>query len=157
MGAGRSRHDRLLPLIAAERALRGLVLLAAGIYLVSHTGTNLGSTADRFARGIELDPHRPWVRHLIHRLGRLGAGEVTLFGIGALVYGALEIVEGIGLWLRQRWAEWLTVVATSLLAPFELYELVRKPSALKAGGLVVNILIVIYLLRIVRRHGREVS
>jgi uncharacterized membrane protein (DUF2068 family) len=152
--ARRSGHsDRLLPLVAAERALRGLILLGAGIYLLTHTGTNFGSTADRFARAIELDTHRPWVRHLIHRLGRLREHEVTLFGAGALAYGVLELVEGVGLFLRQRWAEWLTVVATALLVPFELYELVGKPTVLKAAGLAVNIAIVIYLIRVVRRRG----
>jgi hypothetical protein len=37
--------------------------------------------------------------------------------------------EGVGLWLRKRWAEWLTVIATSLLVPLELYELVRRATA----------------------------
>ena len=45
------------------------------------------------------------------------------------------------------------MVATSLLVPLELYELVRHPSALKAGGIAVNIAIVIYLYRVVRRKG----
>jgi uncharacterized membrane protein (DUF2068 family) len=44
------------------------------------------------------------------------------------------LVEGTGLWLDQLWAEYLTVVATSLLVPLELYELVRHPTALKQGG-----------------------
>ena len=145
--------DTLLRLIAAERALRGLVMLAAGVYLVSHTGTNFGSIANRLARSVELDPQRPFIRHLIARLGKLHHHEVRVFGIGALCYGVLELVEGVGLWLRQRWAEWLTVVATSLLIPLELYELARKPSVLKAGGLLVNVLIVWYLLRVVRRKA----
>jgi uncharacterized membrane protein (DUF2068 family) len=76
---------------------------------------------------------------------------VTLFGVAALAYGALELVEGVGLWQRRRWAEWLTVIATSFLIPLELYELVHRPTALKAAGLAVNVAIVIYLLRMVRR------
>jgi uncharacterized membrane protein (DUF2068 family) len=64
-------------------------------------------------------------------------------------------VEGGGLFLRKRWAEWLTVVATTLLIPLELYELVRRPSALKGAGLIVNILIVLYLVRVVRRKGQR--
>jgi uncharacterized membrane protein (DUF2068 family) len=143
---------RLLPWIAAERAIRGLVLLVAGVYLLSHTGTNLGSLADRLARAIEIDTRRPFVRHFVDRLGHLSHHQVTLFGIAALAYGVLEIVEGYGLWRRYRWAEWLTVIATSLLIPVELYELVHKPSLLKAGGLAVNVLIVIYLLRLVTRQ-----
>jgi uncharacterized membrane protein (DUF2068 family) len=48
------------------------------------------------------------------------------------------------------------VIATSLLVPLELYELARRPSALKAAGLALNILIVAYLIRLVRRgrHGQ---
>ena len=79
---------------------------------------------------------------------------MKLFGAGALGYGVLELVEGVGLFYRRRWAEWLTVVATSLLIPLELYEVVRSPSLLKAGGIAVNVVIVIYLYRIVRRKGR---
>ena len=77
---------------------------------------------------------------------------MKLFGAGALAYGTLELVEGVGLFYRQRWAEWLTVVATSLLIPLELYELVSKPSLLKAGGIVVNVAIVGYLAWMLRRR-----
>src|SRR5207253_9444998 len=146
----RSRRGRFLPLIAAERGLRGLLLLGAGVYLLTHTGSDFGSIANHLARQIELDPRSHFVRHLAHRLTALGPGEVTLFGLGALGYGALELVEGVGLWLRQRWAEWLTVVATSLLIPLEVFELFRNPSVLKAGGLAVNVVIVVYLARVVR-------
>ena len=150
-----TRGARLLPWIAAERAIRGALLIAAGIYLLGHTGSDLGKLADRLARGVELDTRRRFVRHLVDRLGHLSNHQVTLFGIAAIAFGALELVEGYGLWRRYRWAEWLTVIATSLLIPFELYELVRKPSALKAAGLAVNVLIVIYLLRIVTSGGRK--
>jgi uncharacterized membrane protein (DUF2068 family) len=150
----RTRGERLLPWIAAERTLRGLLLIAAGIYLLAHTGSNFGSLANRLARAIELDPRRHFIRHLIARLGRLRAHEIKLFGVAALGYGALELVEGVGLFRRRRWAELLTVIATSLLIPLELYELARKPSILKAVGLTVNVLIVLYLVRVVRRKSR---
>jgi uncharacterized membrane protein (DUF2068 family) len=147
--------ERLLPWIAAERTLRGLLLIAAGIYLLAHTGSNFGSIANHLARTIELDPRRPFIRHLVARLGRLRRHEIAFFGAAALAYGGLELVEGGGLFLRKRWAEWLTVIATTLLIPVELYELIRKPSALKAGGLIVNIAIVLYLVRVVRRKDRR--
>jgi uncharacterized membrane protein (DUF2068 family) len=91
---------------------------------------------------------------VITRIGALDHNQLTLIGAGAMAYGLLEMVEGVGLWLRKRWAEWLTVIATSLLVPFEIYELIHRPSLLKATGLTVNILIVIYLVRVVRRHER---
>jgi hypothetical protein len=48
-------------------------------------------------------------------------------------------------------------LATSLLVPFELYELVRKPSLWKAGGILVNVLIVLYLLRLIRLLRRRLA
>jgi uncharacterized membrane protein (DUF2068 family) len=148
------RGERLLFLIAAERTLRGLLLLAAGIYLLGHTHSDFGSIANHLARRIELDPNRPFIRDLIARLGALSRRQITVVGVGAIAYGGLELVEGAGLFWRKRWAEWLTVVATSLLIPFEIYELVNRPSPLKAAGLAVNILVVLYLIWIIRRKGR---
>jgi hypothetical protein len=48
--AAAGREGRLLPLIAAERTIRSLLLLAAGVYLLSHTGANFGSIANHLAR-----------------------------------------------------------------------------------------------------------
>jgi uncharacterized membrane protein (DUF2068 family) len=104
---------------------------------------------------VELDPRKPFIRHILDRLGSLRRHEVRIFGVGALGYGVLELIEGVGLWLRQRWAEWLTVIATSLLIPLEVYELVRQPTALKAIGITVNVLIVLYLIRVVRRRTQS--
>jgi uncharacterized membrane protein (DUF2068 family) len=100
MRAGES-GGRLIWLIALERSLRGLVLLAAGIYLLARAGSNFGDIANHLARRIELDPQRPWIRHLIDKLGRLRKHEVKLFGAGAIGYGLLELVEGGGLFLPQ--------------------------------------------------------
>ena len=79
------------------------------------------------------------------------AHELRIAGLAALGYGGLELVEGVGLWLDQLWAEYLTVIATSLFIPFELYELAIRPSLWKAGGILVNVLIVLYLARALRR------
>ena len=139
------RSRRLIRLIAAERVIRGVLLVVAGCYLVTHLGSDFGRLADRVMRAVELDPRRPIFRHVIEKLHHLHAGTVLVTGIVAILYGVLESVEGVGLWLDQLWAEFLTVIATSLLLPFEVYELVRKPSIFKAAGIVVNVLIVAYL------------
>lgn len=86
--------SRLVWLIALERSLRGLVLLAAGIYLVAKAGSHFGAVANHLARRIELDPQRPWIRHLIAKLGRLRKHQVKVVGAGAIAYGVLELVEG---------------------------------------------------------------
>jgi uncharacterized membrane protein (DUF2068 family) len=87
----------------------------------------------------------------------LHASELRVAAIVAIGYGVLELVEGTGLWLDQLWAEYLTVIATSLLLPFELYELVHRPSIWKAAGIVVNLGIVAYLAYLLRRRVRDAA
>jgi uncharacterized membrane protein (DUF2068 family) len=62
------------------------------------------------------------------------------------------LVEGIGLWLEFTWAAYLTVVSTSLLLPFELYEVIEQVSILRVGVLLLNLVIVLYLISQLRRH-----
>jgi uncharacterized membrane protein (DUF2068 family) len=136
---------RFIRLIAVERLVRGVLLVIAGIYLVTHVGSDFGRLADRAMRAVELNPHRPFLRRFVAKLHHLHTGTVVATGIGATTYGLVEVLEGVGLWLDKLWAEYLTVIATSLLLPFEIYELVRNPSAFKAAGIVVNAVIVAYL------------
>ena len=153
MRAGDPPRTRLvLRLIAVERSLRGLLLLAAGTYLLFHLSTDFGQLAERIIRRIDIDPRQHFFHRVVTRLHRVHAHELRIAGIAALGYGALELVEGVGLWLDQLWAEYLTITATSLLIPFELYELAIRPSLWKAGGLVLNVLIVVYLASTLRRR-----
>jgi uncharacterized membrane protein (DUF2068 family) len=106
-------------------------------------------------RAIELDPRRPFLHRVIVWLHHFHASELRVAALFAIGYGVLELVEGTGLWLEQLWAEFLTVIATTLLIPLELYELTRRPTALKAAGIAVNVAIVIYLARMLRRRLRD--
>ena len=153
MRAGDPSRTRLvLRLIAVERSLRGVLLLAAGTYLLFHLSTDFGRVAERIIRSIDIDPRQHFFHRFVTRLHRLRAHELRIVGLAALGYGGLELVEGVGLWLDQLWAEYLTVIATSLLIPFELYELAVRPSLWKAGGILVNVMIVIYLAWALRRR-----
>ena len=147
-----ARSRRIIRLIALERLIRGVILVIAGGYLVTHLGSDFGRLADRLMRAVELDPRRPFLHRIVRKLHELHAGTVLVTGIAAMLYGLLEVVEGVGLWLDKLWAEFLTVTATSLLIPLELYELVRKPTVLKAAGIAVNLLIVGYLVRRLRER-----
>jgi hypothetical protein len=72
---------------------------------------------------------------------------------GLLVYGILQIIEAVGLWLLKRWGEYFAVVATSLGLPIEIYELIEKITVFRVGALVLNIAAVIYLLLSKRLFG----
>jgi uncharacterized membrane protein (DUF2068 family) len=148
----RWREGGLLPWIAAERGLRALVLIAAGIVLIANAHKHWGKTIVSVARHLGLDPSENGIRRIAAQANALSAKQLTIYGVIAIGYGALEGVEAYGLFRRRRWAEYLTVVATSLLFIPEFWELVKKPSPLKIGGIAVNAVIVAYLVHRLRRH-----
>ena len=94
-----------------------------------------------------------WVSNLNTRM-------IDGFVLVTIAYTALVLCEGIGLWLRRRWGEWLTVCATSLLIPFELWKLIFKPGhrpGLLALVMLANISIVLYLAWHLRRCQRAAA
>ena len=52
-----------------------------------------------------------------------------------VAYTLVVLVEGIGLWMRKTWAEWLTVIFTASLIPFELWELIKRPPGHRSADL----------------------
>jgi uncharacterized membrane protein (DUF2068 family) len=81
----------------------------------------------------------------LHRLLDLDKGTVTVLAGTALVYCVIEGVEAYGLWRERRWAEYLTVVATTGFLPFEIHELLDRVTLLRIGALVVNVAILAWL------------
>jgi hypothetical protein len=67
------------------------------------------------------------------------AGIVT--GLYALVF----LVEGVGLLLVKRWAEWLTVIVTTSFIPLEIWKIVQHTTAPAIVTLALNVAILIYL------------
>ena len=151
-GSAPADSGRLLRWIAVERALRTVLLLGVGIVLLTHPHTDWAGEISHLARRLGLDPNANWVRKLVAKVREIGPRERTLFGVVALAFAVLEGTEAYGLWKRRRWAEWLTVLATSLLIVPEVWELTRSVTPLKLGGLIVNILVVAYLVWRLRAH-----
>jgi uncharacterized membrane protein (DUF2068 family) len=150
--ATRTRRDRLLPWIAAERGVRSVLLIAVGIVLVTHPHTDWASEITHLGQKLGLNPKSNWFQRLIDKVSKVSPSQGLVFGIAALAYGALEGVESYGLWRRRRWGEWLTVIATSLLFIPEVWELTKSASLLKVGALLVNIAVVAYLIWRLRRE-----
>lgn len=145
--------DRLLPWIAAERSVRAVGLVAIGIVLITHPHADWGRTITNLARHVGLDPSTNGIQRLINKVRAISPNKYTVFGIIAIGYGILEGVEGYGLFRRRTWAEYLTIVATSLLFIPEIIELTKSVTVLKVGALLVNIAVVIYLAIRLRRYG----
>ncbi|MFI5224009.1 MAG: DUF2127 domain-containing protein, partial [Nitrospirales bacterium] len=92
------------------------------------------------------------IHALVLKVDALQPHGVLLAALVSLGYAGMLLVEGVGLWLEFTWAAYLTVVSTSLLIPFELYEIVEQVSVLRVGVLLLNLVIVLYLVSQLKRH-----
>ena len=69
----------------------------------------------------------------------------SILALVVIAYALIEGIEGVGLALRRRWAEYLIVLATGFLIPYEIYEVFHRVTLLRLGGLLLNLAVVIYL------------
>ena len=144
-------NERALRVIAVYKFIKsaGLVILACVVFGFLHA-----EFLDAVASWVEHLPiqnGRNVLGHLIDTLIGMTPRRFIVVGCFALAYATLFAIEGFGLWTAKRWAEYLTIIATASLIPFELYELVHHATLAKAIVLIVNIAIVIYLWYLLKR------
>ena len=153
------RDRYVLRLIALDRAIHVVVLtlLAAALFTFARHDATLHRDYVRIMNDLSGgNPGESQVRGVLGYLGKaFHYSPHRLIQLGLLVtaYAALEATEMVGLWFNRRWAEYLTLVATTALVPFELYELYLRVSVFKVVTLVINVAIVIYLLLAKRLFG----
>ena len=159
---GRALRDRyILRLIALDRVLHFIVLtvLAVAVFVVAADKTALHRDFLRIVTALQggvggpvRTNHGAIERELTH-LFAVSTRNLELTGIAFTAYAALEGLEAVGLWRGRRWAEYLTFLATTLLLPLEIYELGRKPTALKGLTFAINLAIAVYLIVAKRLFG----
>jgi uncharacterized membrane protein (DUF2068 family) len=142
-------HDPVVRLIIVERLVKSAVLVVLAISLVVANRLGyLGQLSAEMQEQLNLSAGNGLIERaltwIVDTLGRV-LPHVTVLALGALAYAALETAEGVGLAQRRRWAEYLTVIATGVLIPFELREVLARPTLFRAGALLVNVAIVVYL------------
>ena len=144
-----SKH-RALGWIAVFKLVKATALLiaAAGALRLLRPGA-LDGFVDYLTQLPLASGWRP-IKGLIHWLGDLSPHNLELVAVLACAYAILYTVEGIGLWLHKRWAEYLTTIATASLIPFELWELAHGVSLTKFAALAINVAIVLYLISVLR-------
>lgn len=130
-----------------------LLVLAASWRFIHHNPTQ---TVLDWALRLHVDPDNHYVHTLLAKLLHVNERQLVLFSAGTVLYAAVFMVEGLGLWLARAWAEYLTIVTTAGLLPVEVYELGKHATLTKCVVLAINVGIVLYLARhLWRRRRRE--
>ena len=145
-------REFLLRVIALFKFVKAALLIATGVGALHLVNKDAAQVAEGLVRRFHLDPGNRYVGLVLERSAHLTSRRLHELGAVAFVYAGLFLAEGIGLWSLKRWGEWVTVVITGSLLPFEIYELCHRPSPAKTVVLALNVLIVIYLAWRLRRN-----
>lgn len=151
------KNPRTLFLIALFKLFKGIVLLAVGIGALKLLHKDVAETAMYWINLLQADPDNRFVHALLAKLLLVNDRTLKEIGAGTFFYAALLLTEGIGLLLKQHWAEYFTAITTALLIPLELYEIIQHASPVKFLVLAVNVAIVWYLVARLLRDSRELQ
>src|SRR6266849_1291830 len=145
------KGSRGLLLIAAFKLIKGLGLLALGIGALRLLHKDVAAEITQWLDALRVDPHNRYIQELIEKLGMVDDRKLKALSVGTFFYSALFLTEGVGLSLRKRWAEYVTIISTASLLPLEIYEIAKHVSAPKIAVLLANIAVLVYLVIEVRR------
>jgi uncharacterized membrane protein (DUF2068 family) len=160
---GRALRDRIiLRAIAIDRALHFVVLGALAILILIFAAHQrelrqhwypVLVDIQKTVGGGPIQEQKSGLVHQVDRLFSLDQSTIRLAALGIGLYALLEGIEAVGLWRQERWAEYLTLIATALFLPLEIYELSERISPFKIIALIVNTAVILYLLFAKRLFG----
>ena len=85
---------------------------------------------------MRIDPENRFIHGILAKLFSTTSKQLEELRAGFFIYAGLFLTEGVGLFLQEHWAEYLTVITTSALIPLEVYELAKRFSSAKLAILV---------------------
>lgn len=150
--ASKNARDPWLTLIGLFKLTKALGLLILGIGLLKLVHRDIAETTTRWIERFHFDPENQHIHAALSRVFRVTPKQLREISAGTFIYASIFLTEGIGLLLRKHWAEYLTVVSTSLFIPLEVYELAHRFTPIRLAVLVINIATVWYLAVRIRRR-----
>jgi len=145
-------HHAGMVLIAGIKILKGALSLFVGFGLLKLVHADIATLFSQLLEAMNLGADSRLIHALVLKVDALQPHSIMMMSVAIFLYGGLELTEGLGLWFERAWAAYLTVIATSLFIPFELYEIVQKVTFLRVGALIGNVVIVLYLISQLKHH-----
>ena len=146
---------RGLRVIAAFKLLKALALIALGVGALRLLHKDVAAIAEHWINVFQVDPHNHFIDLLLEKLSNLDDHRLKQLSIGTFIYAGVFLVEGVGLALQKRWAEYFTIITTSSLLPIEIYELVKHVSVGKFLAFGINLVVVAYLIFELKRFPKQ--
>ena len=140
-------HIKGVRTVATVEFAKGLIVVVAGLGFFSmRHHKDIFGVAESFLEFFHINPYHHYVGVFIKLVSRLNDVRLWKIAVVASVYALMRFVEAYGLWYALPWAEWMAFISGAVYIPFEAIDLVRKPTMIRVGVIVVNALVVLYML-----------
>ena len=146
----------VLRTIALYKLVKVLLLLAVAYGELRLRDASLAAKLLSWAQAQPYGLEHRIVTQLLEWFSGLSVSRIHALRMVTLAYATVFAVEGIGLWMQKRWAEWLTTIITASLIPLEAWEIFLRPTIGKILILLTNVAVVAYLAWHVRTKNRPV-
>lgn len=153
VGTGGRAHprDSGLLVIGLFKLGKAVFFFCLGLGAIHLLHKDLADEVVRLATALKFDPESRFVAVMLDKVDLIDHHRLREISIATLAYSAVALTEGIGLLMEKVWAEYLTLILTISFLPWELFELVRRPSWFRLGLLVINLLVLGYLVWLLQR------
>ena len=149
------RHNMGLILIAVFKLGQALLFASIGVGALKLLHKDIGDVLERVAYHMRFNPESRFVNFLLEKASLIDDRLLRRIGAVVFIYAGLDLVEGIGLYLEKAWAEYLTLLITASFLPWEVFEIFRRLTLVRFGLLTVNVLVFLYLLKMVIARGKH--
>ncbi len=147
------RPDRLVRAIAIYKFAKAALLTAVGLGTLRLLQPRVAALVEAWTAELAARHERSAVGHLLAWVSGQHPRRLEAFAIGSFLFAGLFLTEGLGLWLGKRWAQYLTVIATTLFVPLEVFEIARRVTPTRLSALALNLAVVVLLVDHLRRHS----
>jgi uncharacterized membrane protein (DUF2068 family) len=146
--------DPLLRLIALFKLAKAALFIFAGVGLLHFLNKDVETRLEHLMGALHVDSDNHVAKWCLDEAGKLTNLKLASLSAICFFYAAIFGTEGVGLYLRKRWAEYFVVIVTGSLLPLEAYEIIHKVTWLKILLTAGNLLILGYLIVVIRRKKR---
>jgi uncharacterized membrane protein (DUF2068 family) len=149
-------YQRWLVLIGALKLFKGALFVALGFALLRMLHRDFYMVALQVVEALRLDPERIAIAKLLDKATLLNVHRLKQLSAIMFAYASLDFIEGGGLVLEKRWAEYVTLIVTTAFLPLEAIKLIHHPNRWTFLLLLINVVVVAYLAWLVRwqHHAR---
>jgi uncharacterized membrane protein (DUF2068 family) len=148
-------HNPALATIAVYKFVKAALSILSAVVAWRLMNPSVEAAMHAWADTLPIGFSEKLLRHALQQVSGIPAFRWRQLGLVSLAYAAVFTVEGVGLWLERRWAQYMTILTSSLLLPFEFIAVLHHVTLLRTAVLLANAAIVAYLIFwTMRRHRR---